>query len=113
MPAGIHPSAIICATQLPASSIVGKPTKAVLTTSGDFNILTVTSVITPNKPSEPVINPKKSYPSASIVFPPNFVIVPSIKTTSIPNKLFVVVPYLSECTPPEFSATLPPIEQAI
>ena len=48
-----------------------------------------------------------------MVFPPNLVMVPSIKTTSIPNKLFVVAPYFNECTPPEFSATLPPIEHAI
>ena len=32
----------------------------VLTTSGDFKILTVTSVITPSNPSDPVISPKKS-----------------------------------------------------
>ena len=30
-----------------------------------------------------------------------------------PSTLFVVRPYLRQCTPPEFSATLPPIEQAI
>ena len=113
IPAGIQPPAIISATQLPASSIVGKPTKAALTTSGVFKIFTVTSVMTPNKPSEPVIKPKKSYPSASIALPPNLVIVPSIKTTSMPNKLFVVAPYFNECTPPEFSATLPPMEHAI
>ena len=92
----MHPSAIISATQFPASSTVGKPISAALTTSGDFKIFTVTSVITPNKPSDPVINPKKSYPSASIAFPPNLVTVPSIKTTSIPKRLFVVAPYFNE-----------------
>ena len=41
-------------------NIEGNPIKAALTTSGDFKIFTVTSVITPSKPSDPVINPKKS-----------------------------------------------------
>ena len=49
-----------------------------------------------DKSKEPVIKPKKSYPSASIVFPPNLVMVPSIRTTSIPKRLFVVAPYLRE-----------------
>ena len=60
MPAGIHPCAIISATQFPASSIVGNPINAALTTSGVLKIFTVTSVITPSKPSEPVISPRKS-----------------------------------------------------
>ena len=36
-----------------------------------------------------------------------------IKTISTPSTLLVVRPYFRQCTPPEFSATLPPIEQAI
>jgi len=60
IPAGIHPSAIISATQFPASSMVGKPINAALTISGYLRIFTVTSVITPSNPSEPVIKPKKS-----------------------------------------------------
>ena len=52
MPAGMHPLAIISATQFPASSTVGNPIKAALTTSGFFKIFTVTSVITPSA-SEP------------------------------------------------------------
>ena len=34
-------------------------------------------------------------------------------TISQPSTLLVVMPYFRQCTPPEFSATLPPIEQAI
>ena len=48
-----------------------------------------------------------------MALPPNLVIVPSMSTTSIPKRLFVVAPYFKECTPPEFSATFPPIEHAI
>ena len=42
------------------SNVDENPIKAALTTSGDLKILTVTSVITPSKPSDPVISPKKS-----------------------------------------------------
>ena len=42
-------------------SIVGKPIKAAFTVWGFFKIFTVTSVITPSNPSEPHINPNKSY----------------------------------------------------
>ena len=38
--------------------------------------------------------------------------VPSGKTTSRPRMWLVVTPYLRQCGPPEFSATLPPIVQA-
>jgi hypothetical protein len=31
----------------------------------------------------------------------------------MPSTLFVVSPYFRQCTPPEFSATLPPMVQAI
>ncbi len=40
-------------------------------------------------------------------------ISPVISTISQPSTLLVVMPYFRQCTPPEFSATLPPIEQAI
>ncbi|MEH2587359.1 hypothetical protein V1273_001198 [Bradyrhizobium sp. AZCC 1721] len=40
-------------------------------------------------------------------------ISPDISTISQPSTLLVVIPYFRQCTPPEFSATLPPIEQAI
>ena len=60
MPAGIIPFAIISVTHFPASSIEEKPISAAFATSGFFKILTVTSVITPSKPSEPVINPSRS-----------------------------------------------------
>ena len=65
MPAGMIPFAMISDTQLPPSLIVEKPIKAALTVWGFLSIFTVTSVITHNNPSEPVINPSKSYPSES------------------------------------------------
>ena len=40
-------------------------------------------------------------------------IVPSISTISTPSRLLVVSPYFKQCSPPEFSATLPPMVQAI
>ena len=40
--------------------MVSKPISTALTDSGFFRILTVTSVTTPNKPSEPVTKPNKS-----------------------------------------------------
>jgi hypothetical protein len=36
-----------------------------------------------------------------------------ISTISMPSTLLVVRPYFRQCTPPEFSATLPPMVQAI
>ena len=54
------PFEIISLTQLPLSSIEGNPIKAAFTVCGFFKIFTVTSVITPNKPSEPQIKPSKS-----------------------------------------------------
>ena len=41
------------------------------------------------------------------------VVAQSGVTSSTPSTLFVVKPYFKQCTPPEFSATLPPIVQAI
>ena len=112
IPAGTIPLEIISDAASPPSLIDGKPIKAALTTSGFLRILTVTSVTTPNNPSEPQINPIRSYPSWSKDFPPILQMVPSIITISTPKILFVVVPYFKEWTPPEFSATLPPIEHA-
>ena len=49
----------------------------------------------------------------SAALPPMRRISPDISTISQPSTLLVVMPYFRQCTPPEFSATLPPIEQAI
>ena len=38
---------------------------------------------------------------------------PFISTISQPSTLLVVMPYFRQCTPPEFSAMLPPMVQAI
>ena len=45
------------------------------------------------------------------VFPPRWTRVPSGRTTSRPRTWVVVKPYLRQCAPPEFSATLPPMLQ--
>ena len=60
IPAGTIPLEIISDAASPPSLIEGKPINAALTTCGFFKIFTVTSVTTPNKPSDPQINPIKS-----------------------------------------------------
>ena len=42
----------------------------------------------------------------------SWVTVPSGSTTSRPSTWLLVTPYFRQCTPPEFSATLPPMLQA-
>ena len=75
--------------------------------------LTVTSVTTASMPSEPIIAARRSRPGASGASDPNTTTSPSIVTARTRSTLWTVRPYLRQCTPPEFSATLPPIEQAI
>ena len=107
------PALIIPATHSPALSLSGNPSSMALAVCGSCRILTVTSVMTPSNPSEPVTMPSMSYPAGSRYFPPRRSISPSMVTISIPMTLFVVSPYLRQCTPPEFSLTLPPMVQTI
>ncbi|MND07191.1 hypothetical protein D3C83_290150 [compost metagenome] len=55
----------------------------------------------------------KSYPGASSASLPISSGSPSMLKARSFRTLCTVSPYLRQCTPPEFSATLPPIEQAI
>ncbi len=75
--------------------------------------LTVTSVTTPSIPSEPMKTASKSRPGASRPSLPSSTTSPSVVTIRTRSTLCTVRPYFRQCTPPEFSATLPPIEQAI
>ena len=60
MPPGMMPAAMMSATQLPPSSRVGKPISMPRAVSGFWRMRTVTSVMTPSRPSEPVIRPSRS-----------------------------------------------------
>ena len=75
--------------------------------------LTVTSVVTASMPSLPTIRGSKSSPGASSASPPNSTGSPSIVKPLTLSTLCSVRPYFRQCTPPEFSATLPPMVQAI
>ncbi len=75
--------------------------------------LTVTSVTIANMPSLPINTASRSRPGASGASEPNSTISPSIVTARTRSTLCTVRPYLRQCTPPEFSETLPPIVQAI
>src|SRR5690349_23364379 len=66
-------------------------------------------VAMPSVPSEPTKTPHTSYPGQSGDLPPMCTREPSGNTTSSPKTCVVVKPYLRQCAPPEFSATLPPI----
>ncbi len=100
-------------TQAPACSLDGKPISSARAVAGLRSSRTVTSVTMPRSPSEPVTTPSRSYPSQSSALPPSRTISPDISTSSTPVMLLVVSPYFRQCTPPEFSATLPPMVQAI
>ena len=60
IPAGMMPLAMIFATQSPAASLSGKPSNMARAVCGCGMMRTVTSVITPNRPSEPVMTPNRS-----------------------------------------------------
>ena len=98
-------------TAPPASSTLRKPTSMVCTTSGTRTSRSVTSVATPSVPSLPTKAPSRSYPGYSGAAPPRCTTAPSGSTTSAPVTWLTVKPYFRQCAPPEFSATLPPIEQ--
>ena len=90
-----------------------KPISSARAPGGFGSRRTVTSVTTPSSPSEPTVTPSRSYPGASMCLPPSRTTSPSMVTSSTPTTLLVVSPYFRQCTPPEFSATLPPMVQAI
>ena len=81
--------------------------------SGGDSSRTSASTINPSVPSEPMNTASKSSPGASKPSLPSSTTSPSIVTIRTRSTLCTVRPYFKQCTPPEFSATLPPIEQAI
>ncbi|MDT7658778.1 MAG: glycolate oxidase, partial [Pseudonocardiales bacterium] len=90
--AGIVPAATISLTTSPAPATDAKSASSVRTVSGVRNSRTVILVAIPTVPSEPTVTT-----------------VPSGSTTCAASTWWVVKPYLRQCAPPEFSATLPPI----
>ncbi len=108
--AGITPAPMIAETAAPATSVSGKAASRVRTSSGVRVSRTVTSVAMPRVPSEPTSAPSRSYPGASGALPPIRTTSPAGVTSSTPVTWLVVKPYLRQCAPPEFSATLPPME---
>ena len=60
MPPGMMPAPMMRATHSPPSSDAAKPISAARAHSGFFRMRTVTSVMTPSRPSEPVTTPSRS-----------------------------------------------------
>src|SRR6266851_5521605 len=100
------PAAMIPLTAAPASFVEGNAASRVRMHSGRFTMRRMTFVAMPSVPSEPTKTPARSYPGVSSVFPPRWTSEPSGRTTSRPSTCVVVNPYLRQCAPPEFSATL-------
>ncbi|MCY1559790.1 hypothetical protein D9M68_968610 [compost metagenome] len=107
------PWAMTCVTALPAASTLEKLAMTTCAQAGLGISLTVTSVTTPSMPSDPMKTDSRSRPGASGASEPSSTTSPSMVTTRTRSTLCTVNPYFRQCTPPEFSATLPPIEQAI
>ena len=112
IPAGRTPAPVIRRTASPAAAIEAKSASNTATVCGVRNSRKVIAVAIPNVPSLPMNTPRRSRPGVSGSSPPKVVIEPSGSTTSIANTWLLVTPYLRQCTPPEFSATLPPMLQA-
>ncbi len=72
----------------------------------------VIAVAMPRVPSLPMKAPRRSSSGVSSSSLPRVVTVPSGSTTSRASTWLLVTPYFRQCTPPEFSATLPPMLQA-
>ena len=102
---------MIADTASPAASIDRNAASCVLTASGLRTTRRVISVAIPSVPSEPTKAPSRSGPSGSRALPPSPTTSPSGRTTVSPVTWFTVKPFLRQCAPPEFSATLPPIVQ--
>ena len=108
--AGITPAEMIADTAWPAVSVSGNPASSVCTAWGDRVRRTVTLVAMPSVPSDPTSAPSRSYPGKSTAVPPISTSSPCGVTSSTPVTWPVVNPYLRQWAPPEFSATLPPME---
>ncbi len=107
------PAAMTWATASPALRTSSKLAMMQRASCGLGTSLTVTSVITASMPSLPTISAIRSSPAASSAAAPNSTASPSIVKPRTASTLCSVMPYFRQCTPPEFSATLPPMLQAI
>ncbi len=85
----------------------------VRTRAGRGTSRTVIAVAIPNIPSLPTKAPTRSGPHASPPGLPSRTISPVGSATSSSRTWLVVTPYLRQCGPPAFSATLPPMVQAV
>jgi hypothetical protein len=74
---------------------------------------TVISVATASMPSLPIMMASRSKPGASSAALPNCTGSPAAVKPRTWSTLCTVRPYFRQCTPPEFSAMLPPMVQAI
>ena len=107
------PAATIAATALPAFSTSSNDAMMTRAHCGFGSSFTVTSVTTKSIPSEPTARARRSSPGASGASLPSSSGSPSMVKPRTRNTLCRVKPYFRQCTPPEFSATLPPMVQAI
>ena len=89
-----------------------KSASSTATLWGARSSLRVIAVAIPKVPSLPMKVPRRSSSGVSSSSLPKVVTLPSGSTTSRPSTWLLVTPYLRQCTPPEFSATLPPMLQA-
>jgi FAD/FMN-containing dehydrogenase len=112
IPAGLEmiPALMISATELAHPLTESNPAIITLARSGLVFNFTVISIITPNRPSEPFMSASRPSPSSFLL---NNNSSPLIVSNLIDSILCTVNPYFRQWTPPAFSATLPPIEQAI
>mmetsp|Transcript_32814 Transcript_32814/g.79772 ORF Transcript_32814/g.79772 Transcript_32814/m.79772 type:complete len:212 (-) Transcript_32814:596-1231(-) len=101
---------LIMATQFAACLSESKTTVAAITSDGTGWSLTVTDVMTPSVPSDPIKSDVKSYPAEFFgARVPVFVIVPSAKTHSSANTLSRIVPYRTAVVPDAEVAAIPPM----
>src|SRR5260221_150463 len=111
-PAGTMPAPMIAATASPALSTSAKEATTTWASSGLGSSFTATSIVIASSPSDPVTSARRSNPGASSASLPRSSTSPSIVITRTFATLCTVSPYVRQWTPPEFSATLTPIEQA-
>ena len=104
---------MIAATAFAACSHSANPATITRAHSGRGSNFTVISVIAPSMPSDPVMSASRSKPALSSASLPISSISPAIVATRKRRMLWTVSPYLRQCTPPAFSATLPPMLHAI
>src|SRR5207247_1446722 len=111
--AGTSPAPMIADTASPAARSEVKSASSVRTARGRGTSRTVMRVATPKLPSEPTNRETRSGPHGSPPALPRVPTRPSPRTTSSARMWLVVTPYLRQCGPPAFSATLPPRVQAV